>query len=181
MGLDDNTKLYGQFVTQVLFFPECNARGRFLSFLKNNSNRPPGHCAPHRPPTVVLYRRCHRRVVPSPQPPPIAEEAVLSRPEQRKPCHHSRRRGGRAVAPRRSHRTGRESRQPPGRESRQPHGDVSFAKLVCQTIGSYFLLFCQNYMDTELVCQTAGHAVRSYMDTEEDRKRANYAHVRKFS
>jgi hypothetical protein len=33
--------------------------------------------------------------------------------------------------------------------------------LVCQTVGSQFFLFCQNYMDAKLVCQTVGVALRS--------------------
>jgi hypothetical protein len=36
---------------------------------------------------------------------------------------------------------------------------VSFAKLVCQTVGGQFFLFCQNYMDAKLVCQTVGVAL----------------------
>jgi hypothetical protein len=27
-----------------------------------------------------------------------------------------------------------------------------FAKLVCQTVGGQFFLFCQNYIDAKLVC-----------------------------
>jgi hypothetical protein len=33
--------------------------------------------------------------------------------------------------------------------------------LVCQTVGGQFLLFCQNYMDAKLVCQTVGVALTS--------------------
>jgi hypothetical protein len=32
--------------------------------------------------------------------------------------------------------------------------------LVCQTVGGQFFLFCQNYMDAKLVCQTVGVALR---------------------
>jgi hypothetical protein len=35
-------------------------------------------------------------------------------------------------------------------------GEVIFAKLDCQTVGGQFFLFCQNYMDAKLVCQTVG-------------------------
>jgi hypothetical protein len=31
--------------------------------------------------------------------------------------------------------------------------------LVCQTVGDQFFLFCQNYMDAKLVCQTIGVAL----------------------
>jgi hypothetical protein len=40
-------------------------------------------------------------------------------------------------------------------------GEVSFAKLVCQTVGGQFFLICQNYIDAKLVCQTVGVALRS--------------------
>jgi hypothetical protein len=40
-------------------------------------------------------------------------------------------------------------------------GKVSFAKLVCQTVGDQFFLFCQNYMDAKLVCQIVGVALIS--------------------
>jgi hypothetical protein len=38
-----------------------------------------------------------------------------------------------------------------------------FAKLVCQTVGGQFFLFCQNYMDAKLVCQIVGVALRPLM------------------
>jgi hypothetical protein len=41
-------------------------------------------------------------------------------------------------------------------------GEVSFAKLVCQTVGGYFILFCQNYMDAKLVCQTVRVALSKF-------------------
>jgi hypothetical protein len=31
--------------------------------------------------------------------------------------------------------------------------------LVCQTVGDQFFLFCQNYIDVKLVCQTVGVAL----------------------
>jgi hypothetical protein len=34
-----------------------------------------------------------------------------------------------------------------------------FAKLVCQTVGGQFFLFCQNYMDAKLICQIVGVAL----------------------
>jgi hypothetical protein len=34
-----------------------------------------------------------------------------------------------------------------------------FAKLVCETVGGQFFLFCQNYMDVKLVCQIVGIAL----------------------
>jgi hypothetical protein len=39
-------------------------------------------------------------------------------------------------------------------------GEVSFAKLVCQTVGGQFFLFCQNYINAKLICQTVGVALR---------------------
>jgi len=33
-----------------------------------------------------------------------------------------------------------------------------FAKLICPTVGGNFFLFCQNYMDDKLFCQTLGDA-----------------------
>jgi hypothetical protein len=36
-----------------------------------------------------------------------------------------------------------------------------FAKLVCQTVGGQFFLFCQDYMDAKLVCQTVVVALTS--------------------
>jgi len=35
---------------------------------------------------------------------------------------------------------------------------VIFAKLICLNVGGSFFLFCQNYMDTKLFCQTLGDA-----------------------
>jgi hypothetical protein len=32
--------------------------------------------------------------------------------------------------------------------------------LVCQTIGGQFFLFCQNYIDAKLICQTVGVALK---------------------
>jgi hypothetical protein len=43
-------------------------------------------------------------------------------------------------------------------------GEVSFAKLVCQTVGGQFFLFCQNYMDAKLICQTVGVALTVLID-----------------
>jgi hypothetical protein len=37
------------------------------------------------------------------------------------------------------------------------------AKLVCQSVGDYFLLFCQILMDAKLICQTVGVALRIYV------------------
>jgi hypothetical protein len=44
-------------------------------------------------------------------------------------------------------------------------GEVSFAKLVCQTVGDQFFLFCQNYMDAKLVYQTVGVALSEHKGT----------------
>jgi hypothetical protein len=41
-------------------------------------------------------------------------------------------------------------------------GEVSFAKLVCQTVGGQFFLFRQDYMDVKFVCQTVGVALISF-------------------
>jgi hypothetical protein len=32
--------------------------------------------------------------------------------------------------------------------------------LVCQTVEGQFFLFCQNYMDAKLICQTVGVAFK---------------------
>jgi hypothetical protein len=45
---------------------------------------------------------------------------------------------------------------------------VSFTKLVCQIVRDQFFLFCQNYMDAKLVCQTVGVALRSASDYSTD-------------
>jgi hypothetical protein len=46
-------------------------------------------------------------------------------------------------------------------------GEVSFAKLVCQTVGGQFFLFCRNYMDAKLVCQTVGVALNGELSDGE--------------
>jgi hypothetical protein len=41
-----------------------------------------------------------------------------------------------------------------------------FSKLVCQTVGGQFFLFCQNYMDVKLVWQTVGVSLRRIQKTD---------------
>jgi hypothetical protein len=45
-------------------------------------------------------------------------------------------------------------------------GEMSFAKLVCQTVGGQFFLFYQNYMDAKLICQTVGVALNIPINPE---------------
>jgi hypothetical protein len=48
-----------------------------------------------------------------------------------------------------------------------------FAKLVCQTVGGQFFLFCQNYMNAKLICQTVEVALMTmklHRESETDLK-----------
>jgi hypothetical protein len=53
--------------------------------------------------------------------------------------------------------------------------------LVCQTVGGQFFLFCQNYMDVKLVCQTVGVALSlSFLVHHSIRMNRKFAHYFEF-